>query len=83
MIIETPEGEILEVANDAIRGKSQNTDGSWDFGCVGGPMHGATIRIYELGEPVTFGTEEYVMHPPAKSSKQDAPWVYVHNRKDQ
>lgn len=79
MIIETPEGELVEIADDAIRGKSINTDKSWDFDCVGGPMHGSTIRIYKLGEPVTFGDAEYVMHPPAK---RGGAWVYVHNRQE-
>lgn len=84
MIVESEDGTILKVADDAIRGKSKNADGSWDFGLVGGPYNGHTIRIYKLGEPVVWNLKDgttmtYEMHPPAKRGN---PWVYIHKRKE-
>lgn len=81
MIVEA-DGQIITVPDDAIKGKTKNTDGSWDFQLVGGPCHGYTCRVYTLGEDITFDTaptSTYVMTPPIK---RGTPWVYVHQRKE-
>ena len=76
--VEDDNGGILEFPDDTITGHKKNQDGSITFKLLGGPYHDMMIRVYKLGEPVTFPNgETYVLHPPAKNSRSKH-WVYVH-----
>ena len=79
MIVEDDAGNILEVADDAIKATTDNKDGSYTFKCIGGPLHGGVLRVYLPFEPVVLpyptGDVTYTLHPPVRKGGK---WVFVH-----